>query len=180
MKFLYQSHFFKQRKIIFQDYLNGLDLVIKQEVVSKRRVFILNVPLRFSDNVIKKIFERFGPVESAYRIRYDSRPKKKAVITFYKFKDKKECLESEILFLENGDVIKIEEFIRRKDQSKAKKKSKKNKDSDKIIREYEKEGKLKPTKKIYYLAVRKLNHNKENLGYKKGYFSKLSRKYGKR
>ena len=79
-----QKFYVKGRAIKVERYLTGAELEEHNLKNSKKRIFVSNLPYSLKDSDLKKIFSRFGEIESAYRVKVQSenRSTKYGYITF--------------------------------------------------------------------------------------------------
>jgi hypothetical protein len=61
------SHYYLERSLEVRKYLTGEALDAYQAQFNKRRIYIKNLPPAVKDRELKTIFEKYGPVDRAYK-----------------------------------------------------------------------------------------------------------------
>ena len=166
-KFFNTSKMFKGRRIIFQKFLNGKKLKKKQKNTLEKRIKAENVPLKLSDDQIKSIFEIFGKIESAFRLKYNGKPKTKAFITFFHKKDSIKCLESKKLFLNDGTPLYLYKYDNNKKIENLMENSK-TQQVNKLSKKAFRSNFFLPTQRHYFKYDRVLYHDNKNVKFRKG------------
>lgn len=75
---------FHGRTIFCEGKLTGEELLIKNQILSRRRIFVSNLPATASDQQIEEVMRVFGPVQNGYRIKtLSNKPRPFGFVTFH-------------------------------------------------------------------------------------------------
>ena len=129
-----KDHIFFNRYIDCKKYIKGKKLEKKKKEFEKRRIFVRNIPRKFTDGQLKEFFTKFGAVERAFVIRNSKKIGKKqnlyGFVIFQDEKSAKEALQYEIIEDDKlGMKLNLSKFEKNGKKKKSKKSKKKNENS---------------------------------------------------
>lgn len=111
--FLKQEHIILGRKVSCEAYLSGKQLQQRKEILSKRKVFVTNLPDYMSNFQLKRLFAQFGEVEHAYRsLRHGQKVRMSFGYVIFKNPNSAQwCTKQGKLFINNDHgFVYVEEF----------------------------------------------------------------------
>ena len=103
---------FSGKRVVLQEYLSGNKLIAKQKLIEKSRIFIKKIPEDYSDVKLKKVFEKFGEVISAFRAFSAKNPANFGFVTFKNPESVMKCINKKVVIDDNENKFLVYPFIR--------------------------------------------------------------------